>query len=74
MVAFLGEEGAGRCAGVLLVSSRVVVSSFTTLPLGAERGLRSLIVALHGDLLIAFLFPNRLVPGDMSLSSLSWPN
>ena len=46
MITSLGKDGAGRCAGCLLVCSRGVVSRSTTLPVGAGGGLRSLIVTL----------------------------
>ena len=42
----------GRCAGCLRVCPRFVVSRFTILPPGAGGGLRSLNVALPGDLSI----------------------
>ena len=49
-----GGEGDGRCAGRLLVYPRFVVSPFTTLPLGAGGGLRSLIVTLYEDIFLVF--------------------
>ena len=42
MTTSIGEKGAGRCACRLLMCPRVVVSSFTTLPLGARGGVASI--------------------------------
>ena len=48
------SENVISCAGCLLVYPCFVVSWFTTLPLVAKEGLRSLIVTLPGDLFIVF--------------------
>ena len=54
VITALWKKKTGRCAGCLLVCLPFVVSHFTTLPLGLERGLRYLIVALPRFIFIVF--------------------
>ena len=61
VITSLGEEGAGRFAGCLLVYPHFVVSRFTTLPPGAGGRLPSLTVALPGDFVIGFFHTSVIV-------------
>ena len=62
MITTLEREGAGHCAGWLLMCSRFVI---LRLPLGAGGGRqsRSLIVAFSGDLFIVFFQLDNIVFG-----------
>ena len=77
MIISLGEDGAGCCAGRLLVYPRFVSSCFYALPLGDRGGLQSLIATLprnvfnclhmnYKKLRVTFLLQFREVPNLMT--------
>ena len=66
-LALLGKDGSGRFACRLFVVAR-----FSTRPLGARGGLRSLIVALTGDLFVVFLWFGDWVDVSCILESWCW--